>query len=628
MIRRTLAALLSLLLLTAFAYANAPLPIDEAAIVADMERLIDETPPTDESTAKKVAKLLERGIAAHDQRKLDKAIKQYRKALEHDPLNALAYYELAFSLFEKGEVVQALEAATRALVIDPKQAIFYVLKANILDTLGHSDAALSTYETLLAAHPEDLMGLLNYGIALEKQQRYAEAETAYEKAIEHHPGHPSAYFHYARLCRTRGYNYDEERLLDQFVERGQKDPRLPSVEARLKELKALEIRMDPTDPHAAVSLAANMARAVWRTTTHRERFPEARGYHPTIEEEREVASTILEIWRGKKSEDPDAKHSEYDLLVDAADAGHLDAFLYTTRSPALGEAAASWLSEHPEEVAALTKWLSDRGIALPQNTPRASLLDEARSGVEKLLTRVTKSEVKYAVQQGGAEHAARFLETESGRFAGLALPTGPKLRCSGTVKRGEKQNRAEGLSVVFPILRCYRPGSEEHAAAARLAMVHGVRLEEIAFSPRGAVLFADGGATVHASASAELSYWLAKAAWRLEEGFAKANGGPEDPAQPSIEEEIFAVLMAAGSYANARENAAAESEAEEIQPEDPAMERAIAACETGDLAGFVLYEILYKRYGLDLDALDEGLANRVDAYVGRYVMVRTDQAQM
>ena len=96
---------------------------DERAIIEEMDRLIDETPPIRPKDENAAQSLLKKGIAAHDRGNYERAISFYQQALEKNPLLANAHYELAFSYSYQGKQEQALASVSRALTLDPKMEI-------------------------------------------------------------------------------------------------------------------------------------------------------------------------------------------------------------------------------------------------------------------------------------------------------------------------------------------------------------------------------------------------------------------------------------------------------------------------------------------------------------------------
>ena len=137
----------------AIASQSPGLPIDEDAIVAEMEALIDATPDADSAAREKAMKLIQRGVKAHDAQRFDEAIEFYRKALEVSPLSAVTYYELSFSYGRMGEQAAALDAIIRALALDPTKDLFYITKANTLDDLGFRELALESTSTCSNSNP-------------------------------------------------------------------------------------------------------------------------------------------------------------------------------------------------------------------------------------------------------------------------------------------------------------------------------------------------------------------------------------------------------------------------------------------------------------------------------------------
>jgi len=55
---------------------------------------------------------------------------------------------------------------------------------------------------------------------------------------------------------------------------------------------------------SAVALPESLSRALWRTKKHRERFPEAKRYAPSFEEEQDVLQVALTTWEKEKAKKP------------------------------------------------------------------------------------------------------------------------------------------------------------------------------------------------------------------------------------------------------------------------------------------------------------------------------------
>lgn len=602
----------------AFAAAEA-LPVDEAAIIAEVEALIESTPPLDEEGRKAVQELLRKGVEAHDARRYDKAIEYYRKAIEIGPLTASAYYELAYSLSASGDQVAALDAVLRALVLDPKQEVFYIFQASILDDLGYSARAEKAYRDLLAIQPNSYMGHVNLAVTLHRANRLDDAEAALLRAVEIDPDGPSAYFHLALLSETRGYGYDEERYLEKFLEVGSRDVRFESAKQRLEELRRQNIPFDASQRYASIDLAETMIRTAWRSELHRKAFPDARGYELTFEEDREAYTTILPMWRKIKREDPSATEGRYDLLLKIDDAGFLDEYIWYHRQSVFGDRAKAWMAEHPDRMTAFLEWARAEGLLSDESAkPSLSPLDELRALPAALLETVSASPLVYEIGSEPSRPTA-LLEQERARFSKtFALVGADRVECRKVMRILDGALMSVGARAVIPAFRCFRPGDEEYAVAARRVSPLALEAVEIEFRPTGEVT-QDEKVHVDVSDAPWLMYVLAKAAWRNEPALRERYGGAKDAARASLEEELFATGVLAGAYANSLEpDEANPDEAEPVRR--PELDRLLEAVEAGRLRAYVLYEVIHKAYGIRLERLDEPDANGLEEYVFGYVL--------
>ncbi|MEL6590305.1 MAG: tetratricopeptide repeat protein [Bacteroidota bacterium] len=148
-----------------------------------------------QAQSEEVQDLIREGIKLHDKKLYPAAIARYKEAIKLDKNSALAYYELAYTYTAMGERKKAIKMADKVLKIEggpDDQA--YMLKANLLDDLGKTSKALSTYQTALRAYPEDFLMHFNYGVSLFRANRLAEAELALLKGAQLNPAHPSGHY--------------------------------------------------------------------------------------------------------------------------------------------------------------------------------------------------------------------------------------------------------------------------------------------------------------------------------------------------------------------------------------------------------------------------------------------------
>jgi superkiller protein 3 len=87
---------------------------------------------------------------------VDEAIAAYHKAIELDPKNAPAHYNLGITLRAQGKVDEAIAAYRKAIEIDP---IYFDAHANLAHTLqvdGRSDEAIASYRKAVELDPKSV----------------------------------------------------------------------------------------------------------------------------------------------------------------------------------------------------------------------------------------------------------------------------------------------------------------------------------------------------------------------------------------------------------------------------------------------------------------------------------------
>ena len=598
---------------TAFAEAE-KLPIAEDEIIREVEALIDRTPAPSDRDRAEVRKLIQRGTQAHDAKRYDEALENYRKALAIDPVEASAYYEMAYTLSETGDQPGALDKVVRSLTIDPKSEAAYVLKGNVLDNLGLPDEAKKTYLALLAVKPSSYLGHLNLGICDIRLGDRKGGQDEMQKARDISPDKPSPYFHLAKLAKLNGCDYDEHDSLTKFLEVGKDDPRADSVRTRLKEMEHYDVKVDPSDAFSSIALTEQLARVNWRTTKHRKLHPDACGYKLTYEEEKEILSGIvLPEWRKIKAANTTASVPRYDLLLIIDDAGFIDEYIYDTMGSALGESAATWLSEHAERKQAFEDWARKEGLLAEKPAPTGG-----RDLPFEVIATIDASKVQYVIDQGEAPDTDRFLTAERKRFRdAMKLHGDDTVDCAKAEDAAAAAIAAVGARALVPMFRCRLPGDEVFEKAAKRVSVLGLVVRDLAPKVEGATFTEKDGVQIKLVNPSWAGYALAKAAWRNEPGLRKKYGGGESDA-PSIEEELFAFRAAGQAYANGRDQP--DDKGQVFEPAE-SLEWINKIERGGQLRGYVLYEVLHRRYGISLKSLAAGDAKAVEGYLMAWVFV-------
>ncbi|HRI04761.1 MAG TPA: tetratricopeptide repeat protein [Pyrinomonadaceae bacterium] len=147
-------------------------------------------------------KILNEGVTLHDAKKYAEAIAKYRSILAENPECVAAMYELALSLENKGDKLDAVELAYKGTkYISSELPLFYVLIANTLDDAGKPDDAIKIYrDGLKLLEGETQFGKyrssLNYnlGVTFVKQKKYNDARQALKSAVADDPLYPSPHY--------------------------------------------------------------------------------------------------------------------------------------------------------------------------------------------------------------------------------------------------------------------------------------------------------------------------------------------------------------------------------------------------------------------------------------------------
>jgi tetratricopeptide (TPR) repeat protein len=154
-----------------------------------------------QESSKEESELIDQGIKAHDLGNYSEAIKLYNKALDKNPKNAIAIFELSYSYSEMKNFDKALEYAMKGLELQsPFRARFYTVAANNLDYLGKPDEAIEMYKSGLKDYPNT--PLMNYNLAVTEKNlnRNDDAYWHLLDELKVNSTHPSSYamlsYHY------------------------------------------------------------------------------------------------------------------------------------------------------------------------------------------------------------------------------------------------------------------------------------------------------------------------------------------------------------------------------------------------------------------------------------------------
>jgi tetratricopeptide (TPR) repeat protein len=161
---------------------------------AGMARYAYKSPPAATQGNRDAAdRLCAQGFQAQQSGRLGEAIKSYRAAVQQDPSDYRANYNLAVALAESGSLEAALYAYEKALAASPESAEARLNFALTLKQGRYYVDSATELEKVVAASPSETSAHLALGNLYAQQLRQpARARQHYLKVLELEPGHREA----------------------------------------------------------------------------------------------------------------------------------------------------------------------------------------------------------------------------------------------------------------------------------------------------------------------------------------------------------------------------------------------------------------------------------------------------
>ncbi|OGE78752.1 MAG: hypothetical protein A3C85_01420 [Candidatus Doudnabacteria bacterium RIFCSPHIGHO2_02_FULL_48_21] len=119
---------------------------------------------------------------------LIKAEEAFRKAIELKPDHAIAYYQLALSIEQSGDVPRAIETLENALAKLPNNLTFKFDLGRMYFNTGRVDEAARQFQEILVAAPGHANSRFSLALSFERLGRTARALDEYRRVLELSPG--------------------------------------------------------------------------------------------------------------------------------------------------------------------------------------------------------------------------------------------------------------------------------------------------------------------------------------------------------------------------------------------------------------------------------------------------------
>ncbi len=119
------------------------------------------------------------------------ALEAMRRLVERHAQDPAAWHALGVLALEAGAPRQALDAAERALALDPQRAEALVLRADAYQALDDVEAASAALREAVRAHPEAFDLRLRLGRLLVQAEHYDQARALFEALLRERPDDPT-----------------------------------------------------------------------------------------------------------------------------------------------------------------------------------------------------------------------------------------------------------------------------------------------------------------------------------------------------------------------------------------------------------------------------------------------------
>jgi tetratricopeptide (TPR) repeat protein len=134
----------------------------------------------------------------------DQILEDARSRVEAEPQNPEAYEELASAYAAKGEYAPAIDAAERAVALEPDELTRVQVLVSLKLDSGDAAGAVASLQAYTAENPQDAEAFLELGQRAEQAGRTALARLSYEAFLRLRPDDPNAEAVRERLDQLAG----------------------------------------------------------------------------------------------------------------------------------------------------------------------------------------------------------------------------------------------------------------------------------------------------------------------------------------------------------------------------------------------------------------------------------------
>ncbi|MET0659208.1 MAG: tetratricopeptide repeat protein [Steroidobacteraceae bacterium] len=325
---------------------------------------------------------LKRALELHDSGSYAEAISVYKELLTRHPDNARLLFELGLTSRSAGKIADCIVYAEQSLAAQQRAESFSLL-GSCHDDNKDTEKALRAFEQGAQIAPKDVELNFNHAVTLGRLGRYAEAREHAGIAIEGRPSYTSAYFVYAYALDGVALHGAAALAHLRFImwetDTSRAKGAATLVVAHLNEYrdqakqKKLYISGMPKTPGpdtdlVLLDLAFGMS-AQLSSTKLPENATDAERFVKVLTDVVTVAGELREKMEGNEVV---WRHSAEPLLQ-LAQRGLLEAYLYRVAAIADQQGATAWLEAHHDDSARISEAL--RELQKPDGLPHIHRLE-------------------------------------------------------------------------------------------------------------------------------------------------------------------------------------------------------------------------------------------------------------
>lgn len=158
------------------------------------------------------------GIKFYDIGNHEKAIQKYSLALELEPSNSLALYELALTYMASKKYEECIVAASKGLENQTDLAVkLTTILGSCHSQLGNKEKAIEVYKSGFLINPSDAYLHLNIAVTYSSVKQDKEAIFHLKEAIIHSSNYATPYYFIAEIYRTNNYQVPAMYFYMQFI---------------------------------------------------------------------------------------------------------------------------------------------------------------------------------------------------------------------------------------------------------------------------------------------------------------------------------------------------------------------------------------------------------------------------